>query len=70
MIVVCLTLARRKWGSLYFLTFSDISETQPLPIDRYQDAHTLAAKMQAVEVKLTRERLDSSCARLWPFIDF
>ena len=30
---------------------------QALQIDRYEDAHMLAAKMLAVEVKLTRERL-------------
>ena len=44
-------------------------KTQALPIDRYQDDHTLAAKTQAVGIKWTRERLGSSCVWLWPIID-
>ena len=42
---------------------------QALAIDQYQVAHTLAGKMQAAEVKSTRERLGSSRARLWPVRD-
>ena len=42
---------------------------QALPIDQNQDAHLLAAKAEAVEVKSTREHLGSSCDWLWPIID-
>ena len=35
------------------MTFLDVSKTQALPIDRYQDTHPVAAKTQAVEVKST-----------------
>ena len=49
--------------------FLDIIKTQALPIDRYQDAHTLPAKTQVVEIKSTWKRLGSSRARLWPILD-
>ena len=45
-------------------SFSDVSKMQTLPIDCYQDAHTLEAKTQAVDVKSTQERLGSSHTRL------
>ena len=37
----------------YLWSFSHASNPQAFPIDRYQDAHLLAAKAQAVEVKST-----------------
>ena len=56
--VSCLLKTKVPYPNIKWLMFHT-SKTQALPIDRYQDAHMLAAKMQAVEVKSTQEHLGS-----------
>ena len=64
----CFILARRNQRAGNLWRFSHASNTQAFPIDQYQDAHLLAAKMQAVAVKSTFQHLGPSHARLWPII--